>query len=415
MKKLLIVVGAGASVEFGMPSVAAIDKLLEEWALGIMPIHDGVGSLYSWFKEKYGSYAKRNERNEVWSLSNFENILFAIQSISALLKDIENGIFKSKIGGFVEVIDFPLVKRFGKIKKADGNDLSNLHSHLIDNLLEYFRELCSKLEENKKEEINALRNFLQLLESEFEIGVINFNYDNVILSAMPSLKTGFDKDSGEFERSIVYEKNWNFCYHLHGSVHFDMKGGKNQTQMHKILWNDDLNSQFSQNSSGRNGNSTSEGLGHLNTNIIAGLDKVNQVLREPFGTYFMQLDRLAYEADAILFMGYGFNDLHLNKIMPFIRYDESKRRKVVVISWASDDEDGLSFRHDEWSSNLFATIPVNAREMGNGKNSLPQPVSYFKSSKTLEKSLNPAYPLAIWYNGMLEACNNPTRIIQELI
>jgi len=32
MKKLLIIVGAGGSIQFGMPSVADVDTLFERWA-----------------------------------------------------------------------------------------------------------------------------------------------------------------------------------------------------------------------------------------------------------------------------------------------------------------------------------------------------------------------------------------------
>jgi hypothetical protein len=80
-----------------------------------------------------------------------------------------------------------------------------------------------------------------------------------------------------------------------------MKGGLKNTQMHKINWNDNLHSQFSQNSSGRNSQNTSEGINVLTSSIIAGLGKTNQILREPFIQYYMTLDRKIHEADAILF------------------------------------------------------------------------------------------------------------------
>lgn len=221
--------------------------------------------------------------------------------------------------------------------------------------------------------------------------------------------------SGEFSRDKFYNSEWNFCYHIHGSIHFDMKGGKDNTEMHKVLWNDDLTSQFSSNSSGRSGNYTSEGLDHLNSSIIAGLDKVNQILKEPFGSYYMSLDKLLYEADSILFMGYGFNDLHLNKMFPFVRYDNLKTRKVVIIDWANDDEGGLNFRHDSWSFGVFTTLPFNGFEMGDGKIREPRPALYFKKRNKLEKSSNPKYPIAVWYNGLLEACKHVDKIKKELL
>ncbi|CAM4023241.1 SIR2 family protein [Flavobacterium sinopsychrotolerans] len=414
MKKLLIITGAGASLEFGMPSVKMIDDLLEEWALSILPLKsDNQKSLYSWVKEELTNYVSQNPNNRLENIINFENLLYTIQNLYSISKDEHWKHFNNRLKPFIELLDFPEVISFRKEKKADSSDFHFLHTYLIDKLLEHFRIKCQSLLVDKKGEIELLQSFFNSLKEEFEIGFINLNYDNVILSALPDLSTSFNKVSGEFSREELYDSNWNFCYHLHGSVYFDMKGGKN-TEMHKILWNNDLKSQFSQNSSGRNGNYTSEGLAHLNSNIIAGLDKTNQLLREPFGPYYMQLDKLIFEADSILFMGYGFNDLHLNKIFPFIRYDQNKKRKVVVIDWASDDEDGLNFRHDGWTFGISETIPFNSYEMGNGKSRSPQPISYFKRNKTLEKSYNPEYPLSIWYDGVLEACRNSEKIKDEL-
>jgi hypothetical protein len=111
-----------------------------------------------------------------------------------------------------------------------------------------------------------------------------------------------------------------------------MRGGGG-ADIHGIRWNADLRSNFRNNSLGRNGNMSSEGIDDAQSNIIAGLDKANQILRQPFAQYFMQLDRLIYESDAILFMGYGFADFHLNKLFPFIRLDKQKKRKVVVLDY----------------------------------------------------------------------------------
>ncbi len=414
MKKLLIVTGAGASIEFGLPSVKQIDNLLENWAKSILPLKgDPNHSLYSWVKQRFKDYVTQNPKNDIHSIINFENLLYTIQNIYSLIKDEEWSHFTNRLNPFIDLTNFPEVVSFRREKIADAGDFHFLHSFLVDKLLEHFRIKCKTLRQDKESELQILKNFFLSLKEHFRIGFINLNYDNVILSALPDLKTGFNKVTDEFSRDELYNSEWNFCYHLHGSIYLDMKGEKD-TEMHKIFWNGDLSSQFSQNSSGRSGNYTNEGIDHLTTNIITGLDKTNQLLREPFGVYFMQLDKLIYEADAVLFMGYGFNDLHLNKLFPFIRYDKSKTRKVVIIGWAAEDEDSLNCRHDGWSFGVFNTIPSNSYEMGDGKSKLLRPVNYFKSRKTLEKSSNPEYPLAVWYGGTLEACKYSDKIIDEL-
>lgn len=414
MKKLLIVTGAGASIDFGMPSVKEIDKLFQGWALiDHCLANNNSESLYSYLRHELETYVSQNKQNYVDSFINFENLLFTIQSLHSLINDRENKYFNNRLNPFIGNISLPEIERNKILKVPTLYNLANLHSCLVDNLLDHIRQLCRNALPIKKIELNKLRGLLNSIKSEFEIGVINLNYDNVILSALPDLTTGFHPETLQFDRELLYKNSWNFLYHIHGSIHFDMKPDPKKEEMHKIFWNDNLSSTFSQNAAGRNSNTTGEGIQHLNSVIIAGLDKTNQLLREPFSSYFMQLDRKIYEADSILFIGYGFADLHLNSSFPFVRHD-TKYRKVVVIDFADDTQGGLSFRHDSWQFGLFNTIPYNGFEMGTPGIREPQNVGHFKRNKILEQSSNPKYPLAVWYNGLMEACDNPELIIKEL-
>jgi hypothetical protein len=415
-KKLLLITGAGSSIDFGMPTVSSIDDLFEDWAKEIIPLKgDPNKSLYTWVKEKHKDYLLQNPRNRINIINNFENLLFTIQTLSSLSSDELLKVNNNRLNPFITVNDFPeIIGLFKQEKIADSNDFSFLHSYLVDKLLEYLRDKCKTLSFDKIKELESLSSFFRTLKEDFEIGFINLNYDNIILSSLPGLQTGFDI-SGRFERDILYNSEWNFCYHLHGSIYFDMKGGDDNKEMHKILWNYDLSSQFSQNSSGRNSNHTNEGINHLNSCIITGLDKTNQLLREPFCSYFMQLDKLIYESDAILFIGYGFGDLHLNSLFPFIRYDKNKKRKVVIIDYADDKTDCIKCRNDSWSFNVLKTLPTNRREMKDENSWGYNPVIHYKMNNILEKSSNPEYPLGIWYGGILEAFKHVDKINKELI
>jgi hypothetical protein len=97
-----------------------------------------------------------------------------------------------------------------------------------------------------------------------------------------------------------------------------------------------------------------EGISYPTSPIVAGYGKTQQILRQPFRTYFAQVSRLVHEADSLLFLGYGFSDLHLNVAFSEVR---DRHRPVVVVDWAADDQDPLQFRHDSWSYNLFKTLP----------------------------------------------------------
>lgn len=413
-KKLLIINGAGASVEFGMPSVNEIDSLFSNWANDLFKLENNPNeNLYEWTKTIYNSYFLDNKIDN--KTDNFENYLYIMSLIQSVLTKTNHWLyFSNRLKPFIEKFtELPKVEEFGdKFKTADSHSFSFLQSHLTDKLIEHFRKLCIGLENSYIDEQKSLASFYQELQNEFEIGVFNLNYDNVVLRNVPHLNTGFSKHNNQLDRKLIHSDEWGFCYHIHGSVHFDMKGGLENTQMHKINWNDDLHSQFSQNSSGRNSQNTSEGINVLTSSIIAGLGKTNQILREPFIQYYMTLDRKIYESDAILFLGYGFADIHFNSLFEFIRFDPSKTRKVVIVDYANDNTETFQHRSDSWSDGISQTVPFNHYEI---ERPLRYDINEFKKNKTFERNSNPNHPIAIWYNGLLEACKNPRSIINELV
>ena len=136
MKKLLIVVGAGASVEFGMPSVWAVDKLFEGWAQERVPLTGSEqGNLYSWVKKRVTDYVSQNSKNRVDGIINFERLLYTIQTLGALAGDVEKQQFANWLNAFGHLIAFPKIKMRDKEKIAEGEDFWLLHSRLLDALL----------------------------------------------------------------------------------------------------------------------------------------------------------------------------------------------------------------------------------------------------------------------------------------
>ncbi len=412
MKKLLIIIGAGASIDFGMPTVTEIDKLFNSWASRHLPLADNEReNLYTWVKDKVIKRLEEKSTNGYYQKPNFEQTLFTIQNITSISEDHSWGE-NHPINAFIDFKTFPEILSHRNRKIADGMDFQYLIGYLIDDLLRYFRNKCSKLKENKSQQILKLKHLFDTLKEDYELGFINLNYDNVILSTLPDLSTGFNKKTGRFDTSEFYNNKWNFCYHLHGSVHFDTRE-LNEIDHHHIFWQDDLSKKFSPGAGQRRTNNSSSGILHLNSNIITGLDKPNQLLKTPFKQYFSKLDQLANEADSYLFIGYGFGDKHLNSSFPIHRYDNNKIRKAVIIDWASDETDGQFYRSDNWANGLTETLRCNAI-LGNGIDGIPPKVKYYKDNKSFEFSPNKELPISIWYNGLMEACDNAQLIKNEL-
>ena len=416
MKKLLIFLGAGASIEFGMPSVNEIDKLFERWASECYSLNNRKESknLYTWLKETINKHREDNAKTGTKHELNFETLLFTMQTISSISNE-ENIDYNKSLKAFIKLNQFPeIITQYREVKTADGIDFKDMQAYLTDKLLIYIRKKCLTLNKDKKEELNKAKQFFTDLKEDYDLGFVNLNYDNVLLNVLPDLSTGFNPENGEFDKTEFYNNKWNFCYHLHGSIHFNMTS--DGPLAHNIIWEKDLDENFKTRALNRNVNFTSEGNYHLNSTIISGLDKANQLLRAPFRQYYMKIDSLINESDAILFIGYGFNDMHLNKIFPDHRYSPNKKRNVVVIDYATENTKSIQMSQgNDWSSRLFQAIPFNFYDMGISKY-LPKDESIlsYKQNKTFESSRNEEYPVSIWYNGFLEACENSKKFKNEL-
>ena len=410
-KKLLIIAGAGASRDFGMPTVSDIDTLFIEWSKQTYPLSANPDkSLYSYVQEEMVKYYNNCPHDYLKKSANFEEILYILRQLATISKD---DLFKQSLRAFSTCDAFPEINLFLHNKKIpEGFDFSNLESQLVDALLNEFRERCQKVQTDKVHEFGLFANFLGALNAEFELGIITPNYDNLFKQAIPTLRTGFDELNGNFLPETVYGNNdWGFCYHIHGSVHFDQIMTK--YDFHSIAWKSDLNAKFNQNSSGRSSQDTMEGLSFPTSVIVAGYDKSNQIMRNPFRAYFSQIEKYVLDADAFLFLGYGFADYHLNSCFSTIR-DKTPQRPVVIIDYADDTQEPLKIRNDEWAYNLRKTIRFDASRMSYGRYSFTADIGRLKKLKTFEVSKDTNHPLAVWYGGVLDAFVNHNKILIKL-
>lgn len=417
-KKLLITVGAGASIDFGLPSVSKIDELFDSLAGDRYPLAENpTSNLYRHIRDTIQSYYDKNPKPMLREQVNFEEVLYQINVLASAFADPSyyhgsNALLSPKY--------LPDVLVFNKeSKQVDGYLLSQLSNILIDELVDCFIDKCEMMATNKSEQIAELRSFLKDLSNEFDVGIITLNYDNVFTQALPNLFTGFNFKTGDFEPfSVLSREQWGFIYHLHGSIHFSMNVIPPR-DLHKIMWTTTPSKHHKVHSLGRGTQTSPEGTKHPISTIIAGYGKTQQVLRQPFRTYFAQVNRLVHEADSLLFIGYGFGDKHLNVAFSEVR---NRHRPIVVIDWTNSSRNSLPelfpeplpFRNDDWARNLFGTLVGNVDRMSQSGHSAPADIDNFKESNELEVSNDPDYPLAVWYNGLLEACRNRDNIIAHL-
>jgi len=178
------------------------------------------------------------------------------------------------------------------------------------------------------------------LRKEFCLGVYNLNYDTVALSALNGAFTGFDA-SGQFAPDdMANQMEWDFVYHLHGSVHQTLVGPFGE----KLRWVDDLNAEFDDGHIGLSLDWRSDDRPFVRTTLVAGGFKLDQLLVEPYSSFHAALVRDVYSADAILIGGYGFGDEHVNRALQNAFVERDARRPALVVNWSPDDQDLTSSR-----------------------------------------------------------------------
>jgi hypothetical protein len=193
-RKLLFVVGAGASIELGMPSVADVGEILRNDAQKWYPLADRPSAnLYGYVEDEmrkyYSSVPGRSD-------PQFEDVLYAL---FALASAYPAGTYTSPIGAFMTARELPEFIYYGNgRKKPSPHDLHTVSCTSVDAILNEFRKRCA--EHSTSKDFARLKAFIKALEAEFEIAVVSVNYDNLIYRSLPSIETGFDPSTGRFEQ-----------------------------------------------------------------------------------------------------------------------------------------------------------------------------------------------------------------------
>ena len=324
-------------------------------------------------------------------------------------------MYTSALGGLIKAKKLPDFNFYGRQHKiVDQYYLHHLGSVAVDALLSAFRERCKTSERDKVAEFAQLQLFLVALRSEFDIAVVTLNYDNIIYRALPGIETGFDPATTQFHEERIFNRlDWSCMLHLHGSVHFDMPTSSTN-DMHEIFWQPNINAMFAQNASGRSTHANPEGADFPTSAIVAGYGKTTQILRRPFRTYYSELDRLVSGCDAVLFAGYGFGDPHLN--IAFERFRDARRRPIAIINYAKKGSMtlGAADVNDRVATSVVHTLHTDLNSMRWLGNSVPSQIDDLLVAREFEVSSDPGTPLSVWYNGMLEACDNSDKVISKL-
>jgi hypothetical protein len=294
-KKLLVLTGAGASVDFGMPNVNDVSKILSDATRDRFPLlFDQSRGLFEYFEDQLAEHWRLRGRLSSIERPTFEDVLLAIFETAGALDD--KG-FASPSTAFLSVRPFPDLgfDRSSRVA-ADDNVIRQFGAMAVDSLLDEFRRRCLNAERDRPAEFAALRGLVSALAEEFELSFATLNYDDVLYRCANQLETGFDRN-GRFDNlGLFHRENWGVFLHLRGSVHFDFRDDNSRFGgfggLEDVHWVEDLEVTSGQNAFG-SGPSAGKALAKFPRSVlVAGFGKETQIQKQPFRTYFAEFDRL---------------------------------------------------------------------------------------------------------------------------
>ena len=407
-KKLLVILGAGSSVERGLPSVVELDQHMSEWGSDWSAMH-GIPDYYAVLKESVAAYYRTGPTGPRPAL-NFEIILGTMAALAHWMTPAPWGDPLRQAacdGALPPSLRFPNPSLPGHAPYSGTVMLADQLQHLLIELVRHMRRRCQTLNPLDR----AARQYAALfdgLRQEFDLGVYNLNYDTTALSACPDAYTGFG-DQGAFEAAAVHNRlEWRFVYHLHGSVHHCLVGQFGD----EIRWKWDLSGAFFDGHQGLASDKRSDGRSFPKATLIAGGFKLDQLLVEPFHSLHAALVRHVYAADAILMGGYGFGDVHVNRALRNRLTTAENRPPVMVLDYAGAKTDPIAFREDFWAHEVCSTLSAGAGGFFEPGHASPPLISELVNEGAFEVST--PHRVAVWYGGFSEAATRVDRIVRWL-
>ncbi len=445
-KKLLVILGAGSSVEQDFPTTEQLDHEVKKWAreFVINKEPEPIDSYRARTRADYFDLLWKNRENYCADFNtellttrikpNYERVL---GDLHALMNGVLSKPYGDPILKWIPKADvFSHLKIVPDSPDIDEHGSSKIFHAVQGQLLHLCTKLVGRIRGNSQlfelellngrgtAQFKPYRALFDGLAQDFKIGVYNLNYDTVALNALPEAFVGFNRKSGEFlPAGLLNLKKWGFLYHLHGSVHHRVKVGSREMEHDnfglRVDWDDDLSQERDSDDwkDTKDLSTGTDGKRFLPTSLIAGGWKLDQLQEEPFLTFYSCFPRHVYEADAILIGGYGFGDSHINSVLRNAlrsKANEKKRPPVLVLDYEKN-RCPTAKRGGPWPTALGKTLHVPPQSFrSSAHRAQPHWTELPETVPTGEFEVSLHAPVAIWSEGFKSAAKELTRIVDWL-
>ncbi len=343
-KRALVLLGAGASIEFGVPATLKFTEIIEAGVLGDAWVQDQQGDkAYRTIKRRLKRYLKNP------GIVHFEHIYHCAHELLHMRKP--------SVGAADEFR--PILAPF--LRDTSGTSAEGLTALLGKMIEVIYTEVSSRC----TAPACSTRPFAEFLESvaaTYTTRIYTTNYDDFALQAKPDLYTGY-LPSGERETRFDEDGFWQrwerpAVFYLHGSVHMSYSHNPGAERFADLMWFEDRDE--ARKSAGFTGSQLRrmDGTGVLRTPIITGLDKLSRIQQRPLPYFYAALTRDVMQADLIYVIGAGLGDLHLNSLL-----EEARSRPdpapLLFVDWWKGGFPATHTRPDRKEIEMFHTLRIH--------------------------------------------------------
>jgi NAD-dependent SIR2 family protein deacetylase len=343
MKRVVVIFGAGASIDYGVPTTIKLSEQIENQVCGD-----------AWVKNQHGDDAYIQIKNELTSyltnpgVVNFEQIYHCIHELIHFYEPISGTVDEYR----------PILFPFLKNKSGLTRDaLRSLQPKIIETIYNLVSTSC----DTPNCSLTPLRDFLSKLEKEHTTRIYTTNYDDFPIQALDKFYTGFLPTSGvpaTFDHEGFWSQwNSNSLFHLHGSIHMAY-ANRGTAGIGELFWYEDRHEAKKNANFTGSGKRRMDGIDVARSPIIMGLDKLSCMQQRPFFYYYSALARDLMEADLIFVIGCGLTDLHVNTWLHEAR-SRSPRTPLLFVDRWSDGFEAERFESERKSIEMFHALNIH--------------------------------------------------------
>lgn len=317
----MLIVGAGLSQGLGVAGVDALTTAARQIPYPMTNLGPARGSigvpLANLLWKALAAY---------YDAPNFETMLHAVEALVA---------FKgAPTGAQIPDVLRPVTNMFMDITPrwkplADSDQLEQLASNIICAVAE--RIAADARSAVRHFSYDACRTLVNRLLSEFDVTIIDLNYDDILETIIADFEDGFEKcNGGQFRWTLFAEDNGlPRLLHVHGSIRFGISTKDNRPP--EIVRFDDAEQakphwSYIIDVTAQSGDRIFLGP------IITGLRKADKTLWAPYGHYMHHFVEALFHAERVLSIGYGGNDAHLNQWLLHWFYMHEGSAKYAAIT-----------------------------------------------------------------------------------